>query len=83
MDVIGGVSAILVIIITFLFIFALFMVFREVFTWYWKINKMVLIQQRQLVVLLKLLEKQGGTVNWDSLKEITGWTPSETSTDES
>ena len=37
---------------------ALFLVFREIVCWYYKINDLVSIQKRQLLLLTALLESQ-------------------------
>lgn len=47
-----------------------FFVLREFFLWYWKINKLVAIQQHSLTVLFKIYEKNGGKVDWDEVNKI-------------
>ena len=68
MDAIGGIIGVL---IGFAIVVLIFIVLRELFCWYWKINKLVRIQQEILRTLLKTYEQNGGKVNWDAVKSIT------------
>ena len=60
--------SILFFVITLLVILAL----REVTCWYLKINKQIKIQQAMLETMLKIFEQNGGNVNWDIVKDLTG-----------
>ena len=50
----------------------LFFIMREVACWYFKINQQIKIQQAMLETMLKIVEQNGGEVNWESVKEIIG-----------
>ena len=60
--------SILALVITLL----VFLALREVACWYFKINKQIKIQQAMLETMLKIFEQNGGNVNWDTVKELTG-----------
>ena len=60
--------SVLVLVITLL----VFLALREVACWYFKINKQIKIQQAMLETMLKIFEQNGGNVNWDTVKELTG-----------
>lgn len=49
-----------------------FVLLREFFCWYIKINKQIRIQQLMLETMLKLVEQNGGNVNWEEVNEILG-----------
>lgn len=49
-----------------------FVLLREFFCWYIKINKQIKIQQLMLETMLKLVEQNGGNVNWEEVNEILG-----------
>ena len=49
-----------------------FLALREVVCWYLKINKQIKIQQAMLETMLKIFEQNGGSVNWDIVKDLTG-----------
>jgi len=57
------ISIVIVGILFFLFL-------RDVICWYYKINKQIKIQQAILETMLKILEKNGGDVNWDTANKI-------------
>jgi hypothetical protein len=44
-----------------------FLLFREFACWYFKINKQIALQQAMLQTLLKMYERDGGEVNWESV----------------
>lgn len=50
----------------------LFFILREVTCWYFKINQQIKIQQAMLETMLKIVEQNGGDVNWESVKELIG-----------
>jgi hypothetical protein len=50
-------------------VITLFLVFREVICWYFKINKRLQTQKLILETLLKIYEKEGGDVNWEEFKK--------------
>jgi len=60
--------SILVLVITLL----VFLALREVVCWYLKINKQIKIQQAMLETMLKIFEQNGGNVNWEIVKDLTG-----------
>jgi len=60
--------SILVLVITLL----VFLALREVVCWYLKINKQIKIQQAILETMLKIFEQNGGEVNWEMVKDLTG-----------
>ncbi len=51
---------------------AVFLILREFWCWYYKINTMVRLQRSILETLLKMYEQNGGAINWDAVKEILG-----------
>lgn len=69
MKILTSDSTIIGIIVIAIFVFFLI---RELVCWYYKINKQIKIQQAILETMLKILEKNGGDVNWDAAKEILG-----------
>ncbi len=48
---------------------ALSFVLRELFCWYWKINKMIELQQKTTMILFKMYEQNGGKVDWDVINK--------------
>ena len=50
-------------------VITLFLVFREVICWYFKINKRLQTRKLILETLLKIYEKEGGDVNWEEFKK--------------
>lgn len=51
---------------------AVFMLAREIFCWYAKINQQIRIQQITLETLLRMYEQNGGEVKWDQFKKELG-----------
>ena len=45
---------------------------REVSCWYFKINKQIKLQQLMLETMLRIVEQNGGSINWEEVKEILG-----------
>ena len=58
---------IVVIIITAI---AGFLLLREIFCWYFKINQRLALQQKTLETMLKIYEQNGGNVNWEEVQKI-------------
>jgi len=52
-------------LVGFVVLFILFLILRELFCWYWKINKMCDLLETQNKYLLGLCKKQGITINED------------------
>lgn len=55
-------SEIIIVIITAVITIVVFIVFREFFTWYWKINQIVKNQEIQTELLRTILINAGGNV---------------------
>lgn len=53
------------ILLSILIAILIFLVFREIACWYFKINQKVKLQQAMLETLLKMHERAGGEVNWE------------------
>jgi hypothetical protein len=47
-----------------------FILLREFFCWYFKINESVRVQKLTAETLLKLYEQNGGTVIWENVNKI-------------
>ena len=45
----------------------IFILVREIVSWYFKINRRIELQQKMLETLLKIYEQNGGIVNWDEV----------------
>ncbi|MHC1778463.1 MAG: hypothetical protein AB9834_23880 [Lentimicrobium sp.] len=46
-----------------------FLSLREFTCWYFKINKQIALQQAMLETFLKMYERDGGEVNWESVNK--------------
>lgn len=57
----GDVSQLIIIVLAIVIVFFI----RELFCWYFKINKKIKLQQAMLETLLKMHERAGGEVNWE------------------
>ena len=51
-----------------IFVVVLFLI-RELLCWYWKINKMIELQQNTTMILFKIYEQNGGKVDWDLINK--------------
>jgi uncharacterized membrane protein len=60
----------LVLILAAVFIFAIFLLFREINLWYFKINKMIKKQTAILFMLTKIYENNSGVLSEKEQEEI-------------
>lgn len=66
MDAITTFGIILGVIIIAIAIF-LFLLFRQVSLWYFKIDERILYQKMQIEASYRILEKLGGDVDWEKI----------------
>lgn len=59
-------TSLTLIIVIVVITIVLFIILREFTCWYFKINKQIELQQATLRTLLKMYERDGGEVNWES-----------------
>lgn len=45
---------------------------RELVCWYFKINKLIKLQQSLIETMLKMYEQNGGEVNWEAANKTIG-----------
>ena len=57
-------------IIVFIIFIVVFMLLREFFSWYFKINDLLKHQKLQSETLLKIYEQNGGKVDWEKVKKV-------------
>ena len=61
-----------IILIPLLIAIIVLLLLREVSCWYFKINKQIKLQQLMLETMLRIVEQNGGSINWEEVKEILG-----------
>lgn len=61
-----------IILIPLLIALVVLLLLREVSCWYFKINKQIKLQQLMLETMLRIVEQNGGSINWEEVKEILG-----------
>lgn len=67
MQDVGGIILLLSVVIA---AFLIFLIMREFFCWYFKINERMKLQKTTLETLLKIYEQKGGDVDWQVVNKI-------------
>ena len=62
----GGIVLLIVIVIV---AFLIFLIMREFFCWYFKINERLKLEKITLETLLKIYEQKGGDVDWKEVNK--------------
>ena len=66
----NDVQSIVIMVIIVTCAFLIYLIMREFFCWYLKINERLKLEKKTLETLLKIYEQKGGDVDWKEVNKI-------------